>query len=177
MKGNLKILLFFLSVLCAVGSSINLVAAQEPIKTSDSTSLMASQTKGVKEQELQAFFNSKYNYWDARILANYWGQSLPEAKARIGRKVLWGPASTAILEQFLVDARVKALQSVGPAEDPSSYKLYRESRYTYDDAQTLARFWGDPSPIDAKLRIERNLILGNQKIIDQALRYARSGGK
>jgi hypothetical protein len=177
MKDNLKILLFFLSVLCAVSTSVNLAAAQEPNTTTDSTSLVASGTKEAKEKELQAFFNSKYNYWDARILADYWGQSLVDAKARIGRKVLWGSTNVAILEQFLVDARVSALQSVGSASDPSSYRLYGESRYTYEDAQALARFWGDPSPTDTKLRIVRNLILGNQKIVDQALRYARSANR
>ncbi len=181
MKCNLKILLLLLSLLCSVGTYINAAVAQETSSTTLSTQLSAQRENGnillaqtgTQEQELQAFFNSKYDYWDARVLADYWGQSVSDAKARMGRKILWGPENVAILNQFLVDARVNALQSVRPAKNPSSYKFFRESNYSYDDAKTLARFWGDRSPMDAKLRIERNLILGNNEMIEQALRYSR----
>ncbi|NJM72337.1 MAG: hypothetical protein HC862_20400 [Scytonema sp. RU_4_4] len=182
MKSNLKMALFFLSLLCSVSASISAVLAQEPSQTTLSTQLSIQQkdnfdllaTKASLDKELQAFFNSKYDYWDARVLADYWGQSVQDAKARMGRKILWGRTDIAILEQFLVDARVKALQSVKRAQNPSSYKFFRESTYTYDDANALAKFWGDRSVMDAKLRIERNLILGNDEMIEQALRYARN---
>ncbi|MEW5858153.1 MAG: hypothetical protein AB1861_12350 [Cyanobacteriota bacterium] len=134
---------------------------------------MTEMTTEAQNQELQAYQTSKYDYWDARVLADYWGQSVGEAKARMGRKILWGSKDVAILEQFLVDARVNALQSVESAPELSSYKLFRESKLTYEDAEALAKFWGDPSPIDAKLRIERNLILGNDEILQQALQFAR----
>jgi hypothetical protein len=181
MKCNLKLLLLLLSLLCSIGASINTVFAQETHKTILSTQLSAQQysshtllaTKGTEQKELQAFFNSKYDYWDARILSDFWGQSLQDSKARMGRKILWGPENVAILDQFLVDARVKALQSVKPANNPSTYKFFRESNYSYDDASALAKFWGDRSPMDAKLRIERNLILGNNEMLEQALQYAR----
>ena len=181
MKCNWKIFLLLLSLFCSVGTSINEAVAQETSRTTLSTqgraqlengNILLAQ-KGTQEQELQAFFNSKYDYWDARVLADYWGQSVSDAKARMGRKILWGPENVAILNQFLVDARVKALQSVKPANNPSSYKFFRESNYSYDDANALAKFWGDRSPMDAKLRIERNLILGNNEIIEEALRYSR----
>lgn len=90
---------------------------------------MEEMTKGTQDKELQAFYNSKYDYWDARVLADYWGQSVEDAKARIGRKILWGKKDVAILQQFLVDARVNALESAQPAPDPSSYKLFRESEF------------------------------------------------
>ena len=181
MKYNLKVFLLLLSLFCSVGTSINAAVAQEMSSTTLSTQLSAQQDNGnillaqtgTEQQELQAFFNSKYDYWDARVLADYWGQSVSDAKARMGRKILWGPQAVAILNQFLVDARVKAVQSVKPANNPSSYKFFRESNYSYDDVKALAKFWGDRSPMDAKLRIERNLILGNNEIIDQALRYSR----
>jgi hypothetical protein len=136
---------------------------------------MQEMSKGTQDQELQAFYNSKYDYWDARVLADYWGQSVDDAKARIGRKILWGKKAVAILQQFLVDARVNALESAQPAPDASSYKLFLESEFReYEDVEALAKFWGDPSAMDAKLRIERNLILGNDEILKEALRYARS---
>ena len=136
---------------------------------------MTEMTTEAQNKELQAYQTSKYDYWDARVLADYWGQSVDEAKARIGRKILWGSKDVAILEQFLVDARVKALELAQPDPDPSSYKLFRESEFReYEDVEALAKFWGDPSPMDAKLRIERNLILGNDEILRRALRYARS---
>jgi hypothetical protein len=145
--------------------------------TQPENNLMTDMTTQSKDKELQAYQNSKYNYWDARVLADYWGQSEGEAKARIGRKILWGKKDVAILEQFLVDARVKALESAKPASNPSSYKLFRESEFReYEDVEALAKFWGDPSPMDAKLRIERNLILGNDELLKKALQFARSQG-
>ncbi|MBC6430987.1 hypothetical protein FM036_09195 [Nostoc sp. HG1] len=178
MKYNLQIFLLLLSLFASVSTSINAAVAQQINENyqsiTDITEREANFTKAPKptdlSKELQAFFRSQYHYWDARILANYWGQSVEDAKATIGRKILWGRKNVAILEQYLLDARVKALQSVGTT--PNS--LYNESKYKYDDAVLLAKFWGDPSPWDAKLRIERNLILGNDEIIDEALQYART---
>jgi hypothetical protein len=177
MKYNVKVLLFLLGILSTLGTSINAGFAQSVVRNTVSNNwsyqqgdyLTSLATKNVKNKELQAFFNSKYDYWDARVLADFWGQSIDEAKARIGRKVLWGPTNVAILEQFLVDARVNALRSA----NRNSSRFFVESEYTYDDAKALARFWGERSPADAKLRIERNLILGNNEMIDQALQYAR----
>ncbi|MGB7413761.1 MAG: hypothetical protein WA902_06105 [Thermosynechococcaceae cyanobacterium] len=119
-----------------------------------------------KQREWDAFFSSQYSYWDARILSKFWSQDLGEAKARIGRKLLWGPSDQAILDQYLVDARIQALSSVEPLA------LYAESSYDYDDAKALATFWGDSTPYDAKLRIERNLILGNEQVVKDALQFA-----
>jgi hypothetical protein len=142
--------------------------------TQQENKLMTEMTTQSQDKELQAYQTSKYDYWDARVLADYWEQSEQEAKARIGRKILWGPADVAILEQFLVDARVKALESAQPAPNPSSYKLFRESEFRdYEDVEALAKFWGDPSPMDAKLRIERNLILGNDELLKKSLQFAR----
>lgn len=118
------------------------------------------------EAELEAFFSSEYTYWDAAQLASYWGQDLDDAKARIGRKIRWGPADVAILEQYLLDARLESLQSV------DELRFYSETSYSYDDAAVLAEFWGEPSPYDAKLRIERNIMMGNADLVDTALQLA-----
>lgn len=120
------------------------------------------------DPELNAFFASgKYTYCDAKILANYWGQSVVEAKARIGRKLMWGNGGVPFLEQFMVDARVRALQN------PEELCYFQENKYTYNDAVVLAEFWGDRTPWEAKLRIERNLLLGNKQVVQQALGLAQ----
>jgi hypothetical protein len=133
--------------------------------------LLAENTNS--RREIEAFFNSSYDYWDARVLADLWGQSVYDSKARIGRKILWGKQDVAILEQFLVDARIKHLELIANTSTPASYPYYQESGYTYDDAEVLAKFWGDASPMDSKLRIERNLTLGNSSMIQEALSMAR----
>jgi len=149
-----------------VGANGAEIRQPQPLTVADSRSNTAA-------REHRAFDRSSYDYWDARVLAEYWGQSTDEAKARIGRKILWGKKDVAILEQFLVDARIQHLESIAPASSPASYTFYRESGYTYNDAEVLAKFWGDASPMDAKLRIERNLTLGNREKIDAALGMAR----
>lgn len=174
MKCNLKVLLLALSVfITAVSASINTSIAQQPSQSAK-TSLTIQQnnfikaaTKQVKNKELNAYSQSKYDYWDARVLADYWGQSVFEAKARIGRKILWGKYDVTILEQFLVDARIQMLQKM--QDSNPSLNLYGESRYRYNDAEKLAAVWGERSPWDAKIRIEKNLILGQQEVIEKAL--------
>ncbi|MCF4969507.1 hypothetical protein [Nostoc sp. CMAA1605] len=179
MKYNLRIFLLLLGVFIgSFGTAINTVLAQD-ITVNSRHQILSDTTKSAaknyKDSELRAFLTSKYDYWDARVLASFWGETVEDAKARMGRKILWGGENIALLEQFLVDARVQALQSVKPPRpgDSSPYKFYQDSTYNYNDAEALARFWGEKSAIDAKARIERNLILGNDEVIDQALRYAR----
>jgi hypothetical protein len=82
---------------------------------------------------------------------------------------IWGPADVAILEQFLLDARLDSLQTL---EETEKLRFYSESDYDYADAVALAEFWGDSSPYQAKLRIERNLIMGNADEVATALQFA-----
>lgn len=176
MKNNLKVLLLSLGMLISSVGTISAVTAQTSTNQSSHQSYLNNQqqswieasAKQARNRELNAFSNSKYDYWDARVLGEYWGQSAYEAKARIGRKILWGKSDVAILEQFLVDARVKALQKLNSSSN--NLPLYIDSKYRYNDAQKLARLWGEKSPWDAKIRIEKNLILGQQEVIEQALR-------
>lgn len=184
MKYNLKVLLLSVGIFAtSIAASIDTVLAesitqiqtssQQKFQNQNSHNLIARKREETKTKELNAFFRSGYDYWDARILADYWGQSVDEAKARVGRKILWGGKDVAILEQFLVDARVQALGSVRSSLNRNPYRFYGESKYNYEDAADLAKFWGDRTPLDAKLRIERNLIMGNDEIIEEALRFAR----
>ncbi|NES85725.1 MAG: hypothetical protein F6K10_32400 [Moorea sp. SIO2B7] len=151
-----------------VGASTQAALGNSPLPYQESNGTENLLTQNSQQRrEWDAFFSSKYDYWDAKVLAEYWEQSIGDAKARIGRKILWGETDIAILEQFLVDARIQALQSVN---DP---RYYRDSEYKYKDAQALAKFWGEPSPWEAKLRIEKNLRLGNDEIVKEALLLAR----
>ncbi|MGK7877311.1 MAG: hypothetical protein AB4426_29645 [Xenococcaceae cyanobacterium] len=174
MKSSLKLLLFSLSLFLTATSAIVKVAARDLSENLVSSQLLLQPEKRFEiaqtqqSREIRAFFNSKYDYWDARVLAGYWTHSIVESKARIGRKVLWGETSVAVLEQYLVDARVAALKS--PVQ--SILNFYSESKYTYADAEKLAKFWGDPSPYDAKVRIGRNLILGQEEVVDKAMQQA-----
>lgn len=119
-----------------------------------------------RSEQIRAFGFSKYSYWDARVLAKFWNTDVLEAKATMGYKILEGPLTKAMLDQHLVDARIKALANV------EQLSLYSESDYGYEDAAALAKFWYDQSPYESKLRIERNLIMGNEEVVRAALGLA-----
>ncbi|MGF1601209.1 MAG: hypothetical protein ACFCU8_04180 [Thermosynechococcaceae cyanobacterium] len=157
---------FSLSANAQKNSRTSIQAYQQVLAVEFNEPQNTDNPQATQRKEWDAFFGSQYTYWDAKVLSKFWNQDVGEAKARIGRKLLWGPSDQAILDQFLVDARVQALQSV------AQLALYAESSYDYDDAQMLATFWGDSTPYDAKLRIERNLILGNEQVVKDALQFA-----
>ncbi|MEL6162663.1 MAG: hypothetical protein AAFR37_02485, partial [Cyanobacteria bacterium J06628_3] len=159
MKNNLKVLILSLGMLISSVGTISAVTAQtssNQILQKRSLNvqhqyLIKASAKQARNRELSAFFNSKYDYWDARVLGEYWGKSVSEAKAIIGRKILWGKSDVAILEQFIVDARLKSLQKLN--NNTNNLPLYIDSKYQYNDAQKLANLWGEKSPWDAKIRI------------------------
>ncbi|MEO0967769.1 MAG: hypothetical protein AAFX80_05350 [Cyanobacteria bacterium J06639_18] len=179
MKYNLKFLLLSVSVFIAsLAASVDTVLAQSVIQIDRSSQWNIQHQSNHnliarRNREINAFNRSAYDYWDARVLADYWGQSIDQSKARIGRKIMAGGRAVAILEQFLVDARVQALGSTRSSLSRNRYRFFSESKYNYRDASDLAKFWGDRTPLEAKLRIERNLIMGNDEIIEEALRFAR----
>lgn len=115
-------------------------------------------------EALDVFFNSGYTYWDARVMANFWGQSVTDAKTGIGMKLMGGPLSKALLSINLTEAREKAIRNA------DSLDLYSVSGFSYDDAAEIAEFWGDASPYDGKIRIEKNLVLGNADALRSFLR-------
>jgi hypothetical protein len=172
---NLYVLLVVSTVITAGSAhatepSTSVKSDRTPLELSQNSTPVAEYlSQSGTETEVDAFFASEYTYWDAAQLADYWGQSLIEAKARMGRKILWGPADVAILEQFLLDARLDSLQTL---EETENLRFYSESDYDYADAVALAEFWGDSSPYQAKLRIERNLIMGNADEVATALQLA-----
>lgn len=118
-------------------------------------------------RELRAFSDSGYSYWDALVLADFWGEDAVGAKHRMGAKLMGPTESKVYLQLVLTDARAKALANA------ESLNLYSAAGYGYDDAERLARFWGKDTAYDGKLMIERNLIMGNESLITQALELSR----
>ena len=110
-----------------------------------------------------AFFMSEFDFWDARILADYWNLSIRNSKLNIGRKLIRnqqnGTLDFAInsLNSQVRRAREQYLRSV--RYNPSTYALYLEY-YTYNDAKHLAQLWnnGNASPqqiAEAKYAIDQ----------------------
>ncbi len=139
--------------------------------------LLAQGQKGQSDQQrergfLEAFARSKFSYIDAKILARHWKTDIGNAKARIGSKVSGEHAAIGedTVEQMLLDARVPELCAV---DGKQALNYFPDSTYTYDDAVVLAKLWGEPSPWEAKVRIERNLIMGNDQVVKRALGLAQ----
>jgi hypothetical protein len=111
-----------------------------------------------------AFWEGKYTYCDAKLLAAYWGQSVYDAKARAGEKLLRDERS--VVEEFLSSARNQA------PENGTTCTFYDEG-YSYDDAALLAKHWGKAEPWDAKLKMNRLLMNGKNADIQKALQSAK----
>lgn len=129
-----------------------------------------SQGSSEEQRDLEAYSRSKYTYIDAKLLANMWNKDVSAVKLHIGFKLLSGPLPAAELEQNLVDARIKALASVNSNQ---GLTYWQDSGQTYDDAVALAKLWGESSPWNAKIRVEKNLILGNEEVIKRSVSLAR----
>ena len=134
------------------------------------------------ERAFNAFFMSEFDFWDARILADYWDLNIRNSKLNIGRKLIRnqqnGTLDLAInsLNSQVRRAREQYLRSVRYG-NPSTYALYLEY-YTYNDAKHLAQLWnnGNASPqqiAEAKYAIDRGLALGNYDFIEASLKRAR----
>lgn len=184
MKSNLKVFLLSVGVLVAsIGASINTVLAQSSTQTQVSSQWNIQHNNNhnliadgriieAKDKELRAFYRSTYDYWDARVLSDYWKKSVEETQATMGRKMIWGAQNAAILKQSLANARTQAMRRTRSPSNPNAYKFYGESKYNYEDAVKLAKFWDLRTPTEAKLRIEQKLIFSQDEAIDQALRSA-----
>lgn len=117
---------------------------------------------------IDAYAASRYDYDDAALLADFWGQPTPwDAKLKIGRLLLDGQG--AYVQQALQQASQRA-------QDPEAQRIdaFVDGPFTYDDAALLADFWGKPSPWDAKLKIGGLLLDGQSARVEAALGNARS---
>lgn len=121
------------------------------------------------QAEMNAFYNSTYSYYDALVLGRFWGLSASDSKAMIGFKLKMGGKAKAILGMTLGTARAKA------AADAESLNFFFKSGFDYQDAEDIAKFWGDASAFDGKVRIERCICTGQADSVHQMLSEIRGG--
>jgi len=115
------------------------------------------------------YADSRYSYNDADTLATFWGIDVYSAKLRIGTKIQFSDQK--LLDGLLYDARAHD-RKLGDSDDAKLFGLYVDSTYSYNDAETLATFWG----IDvhsAKLRIGTKIQFGDHKLLQGMLYDAR----
>ncbi len=121
----------------------------------------------ILRKERNAFFASEeYTYHDAVVLAEYWRQPLVDAKARIGRKLMWGDEDLQILAGSLQTANAnseagkqnQSLDAVRTQQDA----FFASERYDYWDAAVLSTYW-DQDLGESKARIGRLLLSGTEE--------------
>jgi len=157
-KPNITLALAITAALTTTSSQAVSLGYTHPF-SSNSLLLTSSQVA------MDAFWNGKYTYCDAKILAAYWEQSIFETKARAGTKLLAG--ENGILESYLTKARIRA-QDIGQPKC-----TYNEEGYTYQDAVILAEYWGKATPWDAKLKMNHLLMQGSNAAIQNVLQPAK----
>jgi hypothetical protein len=120
-------------------------------------------------QQLAAYASSRYGYCDAKMISLVWGASVQDAKVTLGSKVLSN------LEN-LADADIASGRERSLAAFDSNRELrcsYEEAGYSYEDAVLLGQVWGVDS-WEAKMRIERKVLLGSESYLNDQLQQARN---
>lgn len=107
-----------------------------------------------------AFFNAGFNYCDAKLIASYWGMGIGQAKASAGQKILAGNTGN-----------VKAVMQA--SRNQGNRCGFEDTGLTYDDAATLAAFWGWNDVGQMKSKIASYYTDGQDGVITNALRQAR----
>lgn len=121
-----------------------------------------------QDQQINAF-GSKYSYNDAALLADFWKTaSVWDAKLKMGALMLRG--SDSIVQKALVDANNR---NVLPNQEQQQVNAYA-SKYTYNDADLLAKFWGTTTVWDAKVRIGSLMLRGDDAAVQRDLNNARN---
>jgi len=150
-------------------STVLATSSQATPVTANSTSHLTPSHQVIQlaynQTALDAFWEGQYTYCDAKVLASYWGQSIFETKARAGEKLLRGELG--VVKDQLSLARNQAQKKGEPTCS------FHEEGYTYDDAELLAQSWGKPTPWDAKLKINRLLMNGQNATIQQTLKQVK----
>lgn len=128
------------------------------------------QAENQENRQIEAFESSKYTYDDAEVLASFWGlPSSWDAKLKIGSLILNRKNSE--IDRAL-NKNKKALNE--KTNQHRQIEAFGNSKYTYEDAEVLASFWGLPSTWDAKLKIGSLILNHKNSEVNRALRGARS---
>ena len=83
---------------------------------------------------IELYTRSSYTYCDAKVLAAHWGQSVWDAKTRIGKKIGWGDEQS-VLRPMREQAGIEA------ARDATRRCEFYETEFSYEDAEKLSRAW------------------------------------
>ena len=113
-----------------------------------------------RQADLQRFGVSAYEYCDAVLLGDIWGDSIDEAKIRIGLKLR-------------LNNEAALIGDLDTARRRGSRCTFEESGFDYADADALARLWGT-SVAEAKSLLAEKVSLGNRELANQAVREARN---
>jgi hypothetical protein len=120
-----------------------------------------------EERNLQRYAASNYEYCDALMLSAFWGESIGEAKATIGRKLA-------------IDFAEDIEDSLRAARDRGQRCEFQDSGFEFDDAQALANMWRI-SVGEAKSQIAEKVSMGlrsdAQQVIERAHRRDQRGSR
>jgi hypothetical protein len=113
------------------------------------------------QKDVDAFFKKGYTYCDAKLLADYWGVDVGQAKETGGSKIR--DKNERLLKQVLKQARNQSSCGFG------------DTGHTYEEAELLARYWQYANVGESKDKIAYLYTQGNSKQVRRALKDARRG--
>lgn len=111
-----------------------------------------------------AFFESSFDYCDAKLLAGFWGDGISEAKATISFKL--GIGGEDLVRQSLKMAREKALETSSP-----TCSIY-EMGYAPADAEALAKYFNYSTLTEAKAAMFNKMLNQGEPALVEVLKAA-----
>ncbi|MED5370672.1 MAG: hypothetical protein VX899_06650 [Myxococcota bacterium] len=108
--------------------------------------------------DLSPFFESEFDYCDAKVLAAFWGEDLSQAKATISQKLTAGGPE--VVHFALKMAQERALQAGNP-----TCSVY-EMGYTVADAEALAQNWGYTTQEAKAAMFNKYLNVGEKGLVE-----------
>jgi hypothetical protein len=110
------------------------------------------------EEDVTAFFSKGYTYCDAKLLANFWGIDVFQAKETGGAKIRL--------------KNEKTLKSVLKKARKQSACNFEDTQVSFEDAEKLAGFWGI-DVVQSKDKIAALYTAGKSKDVAKALEQAK----
>lgn len=111
-----------------------------------------------EQQSIDAFSASQYHYCDAKLMADFWGESIWQAKAGIGARILLGSGD-------YIPGKLQA------SRDNGNQCNWSETGFGYEDAENIASLWGLSSVEEAKSKMAWLATMGDTGDINQVLGY------
>jgi hypothetical protein len=110
------------------------------------------------QKDVTAFFKNGYTFCDAKLLANFWGIDIGQAKEAGGAKIR--AKNEKLLKSVLKEARKKSACN------------FEDTQVSFEDAETLATFWGI-DVVQSKDKIAALYTAGKSKDVAKALKAAK----